>query len=51
MSAERAGEILVRAVERRRREVVTPFYLKLALALHAVAPWLLDRMMRRVVRV
>jgi short-subunit dehydrogenase len=47
MSADRAAEIFVRAIERRRREVVTPFYLRLALLGWAVAPGLLDWIVAR----
>jgi short-subunit dehydrogenase len=44
---ERAGAVLVRAVERRRREVVTPFSLRMVLRLDALAPSLVDRLLFR----
>jgi NAD(P)-dependent dehydrogenase (short-subunit alcohol dehydrogenase family) len=46
MPPERAGEELVRAVEERRREVVTPLSLRLVLALDAWFPSLVDRFIR-----
>jgi short-subunit dehydrogenase len=46
MPAEKAAEILVRAVERRRREVTAPFSARLALLVRAVAPALLDRVLK-----
>ena len=46
MSADRCGELLVRAIERRKREVVIPLSLRLALWLDRVAPSLFDRVIR-----
>lgn len=45
MTAERASEILVRAIERRKREVVAPFHLRLVLLLDLVLPSLVDRIL------
>lgn len=47
MPAEKAAEILVRAIETRRREVTAPFTARLALIARALAPSLLDRVLRR----
>jgi short-subunit dehydrogenase len=44
---EQAAAVLVRAIEKRAREVVTPFSLRMVLRLDAVAPWLVDRLLRR----
>ena len=46
MTPEQSGEQLVRAIERRKRELVSPFSLRLALALDAVFPSLVDRIIR-----
>jgi short-subunit dehydrogenase len=47
---EQAARVLVSAVERRKREVVTPFFLRMVLRLDAVAPGLVDRMLLRKFR-
>ncbi|HZU97027.1 MAG TPA: SDR family oxidoreductase [Planctomycetota bacterium] len=47
MSPEEAGEILVRATVRRKREVVTPFFLRMVLRLNVLAPGVVDRLLRR----
>jgi short-subunit dehydrogenase len=46
MPAEKAAEILVRAIERRRREVTAPVSARLALLVRAIAPALLDRVLK-----
>jgi NAD(P)-dependent dehydrogenase (short-subunit alcohol dehydrogenase family) len=46
MTPEQSGEELVRAIERRKRELVSPFSLRLALALDALVPSLVDRIIR-----
>jgi short-subunit dehydrogenase len=45
-SPDVVAERLVRAIERRKREVVTPFSLKLVLWLDALAPSIVDRLLR-----
>jgi short-subunit dehydrogenase len=47
---EQAAQVLVRAVERRKREVVTPFFLRMVLRLDQVAPGLVDRFLARKFR-
>jgi short-subunit dehydrogenase len=49
-TADQAAEVLVRAVERRKREVVTPLALRLVLAVDAVAPGFVDRLIHRRVK-
>lgn len=44
---EQAARALVDAVERRKREVVTPFFLRMVLRLDRVVPGLVDRMLAR----
>jgi short-subunit dehydrogenase len=44
---EQAALVLVRAIERRKREVVTPFFLRMVLRANLVAPSLVDRLLRR----
>jgi len=44
---EQAARVLVRAVERREREVVTPFFLRMVLRLDFLAPGLVDRLISR----
>ena len=44
---EQAAHVLVRAVERRKREVVTPFSLRMILRVDRIAPGLVDRMLKR----
>ncbi len=44
---EQAALVLVRAVARRKREVVTPFFLRMVLRVDLVAPSLVDWLLRR----
>ena len=46
MTPEESGEELVRAVERRTRELVTPLQLRMILALDRWAPSIVDRLLR-----
>jgi short-subunit dehydrogenase len=46
MTPEQSGEELIRAIERRKRELVTPLSLRMVLALDALAPGLVDRIIR-----
>jgi short-subunit dehydrogenase len=39
LTVEQVARFVVQAVERRRREVVEPFLLRLTLVLHRIAPW------------
>jgi short-subunit dehydrogenase len=41
-----AAKALVRGIERNKREVVTPFMMKLIFLQHAIAPWLVEWLMR-----
>jgi short-subunit dehydrogenase len=47
LTVEQVARSVVRAVERRRREVVEPFLLRLTLVLHRIVPWPVDWLLVR----